>query len=280
MATMTKADIASFNPQILASDIQLGLKTDFSFLDGKSFQLVNKEGMKPGRTLTIPTSGQLSDFTTKAEGVDMDEDSFTTGEVEVTPATYAKKVSYSMESEASFKEMSTMVVTKMTQAMKSTIDTLIFNAIETSTTTPLDYSTETIGLDAISLARASVKMKDPSKYTLYISFNQEHQLRTLKDANDMTVWKDAIGEDMLKEGVIGTIYGIKIKTDSKIVADTGVYTNYLVQDGAVILAWALEGLNLDAEVDKSKLVKWIYSHMVMGTVLDPAGAIQPIKFKE
>lgn len=279
---MTKADVINFIPQILEAGIVLGVPKYFDFWKDNLLTVYNRPDMQPGRTLDLPTRGTFGLLQEKAEGADMAEDSFSTGKIQVTPIVRALKVSFTLEAGGGYNgNLAQDIEDGLTLSLAKTLDQSVFDRIKSvSAAGDIDKSANTINTDDLSEVMASMQMRDPSTFTLFVSYNQLHQLRTLKDANGNSVWAPINLADAQTTGQIGTVYGIKVVPSEKIVADTGVVDTYIVEDGAVGLVWANRNVHLDSEIDKSKLIYWTFLDSVYETFLMPNLKVQRVKFKE
>lgn len=278
---MTKADIQNFIPEILADGIVLGMISQFDFYKDNLIQVVNRPDMAAGRQLKVPTRTIIGLLQDKTEGLDMQEDKFTTDSILITPTVKALKVPYSLEANGGYDgDLGSVVEADLTAASVKTLDNSIFVEISSVPgASDIDKSTQTINFEDISAAMATLQIADPTKFTLFVSYNQMHQLRILKDSNGNSVWAPVNLADVQVRGQVGTIYGIKVVASNKIVANAGVVRNFLVEDSAVMLVWGNQ-LFLEAEKDFSKQVFITYATMVYGTELDPSRKVKGIKFKE
>lgn len=279
---MTKNDVAALVPQVLADDILIGFQTNFDFLNGKFITLIENPDLRPGRTEDIPTRGALGMFQTKAENEPMATSSFSTNKVTVTPVVKALEVDFTLEANGGYRgNLEADITAALQESFNKTVDNDIFETIDgIADTDDVDKATETISLAGVMEALSTMKVKDKSKLNFLINFHQEYQLITLKDEAGNLLFKGLNGTNPIIEGHIGYFLGMKVIVTDKVVKDvSGVISNYIVEDGAVGMAWAKD-LFIDKDDNKSKLTYSIYAHTVYATFVHPDKKIQRVLFAE
>lgn len=279
---LKKNDIDNFIPQILADSIILGLGDKLDFRNNNLITEFSEE-LAPGRVIEIPIRGRLGKFKTKAEGEAMDTDNFSTDKMEIIPEIKALQSDYTLEAAGGYRgDLENEIIMDLTDSAVDTITEDIYQVIKNvEDTDDYDKNDEKISYNHILKVIAKNRIKDRDKYTLIIGFDQLPEIEALKDENGNNVFKYVNDGESIKNGFQGYVAGIKVHATSRILPDDNKIESYLVEDGAVGVAWAeSDPLNLDADIDKSKLTYSVYAHYLMGLGLLPNKTVQRMIFKE
>lgn len=234
-----------------------------------------------GRELTIATGGEIEELVEKAEGEAMATGTYGVTAISVRPTVKARKVPISAEAAGAFNtDLLKDVENGLVQAYRKTMNTNVFNRIKSTATVAIDKSTVEISLEEIVNAMALMEISDGSELVLYVSHKQVAQLRNLKDVNGNSVWAPELLAEQQKTGVIGSIYGVKVRVSKLIVPSSGVVTNYLVEKQVVGMVFAGKNtVNVSGKFNEDNLEYTIYTHIVCESYLPSNKKIQPIKFK-
>lgn len=279
---ITSADLIAFQPKVVEEPLKEGFNKILDFYNGGTVKVIKKAGIVPNVPYEIPIVGSLPNFQTKDEGVEMMSASFNTNSKLVTPKIKALAVDFTLESGGAYfgsmDELEEHIVDSLQNSFTNTIEADTLGIITTvATTNDVDASAKIINVDDFSLAISKAKSKNKGDLKFFISYAQEHQVRTMKDANGNYLFVEKYDE---KDGSIGTIFGVKIVVSDLVVAYAGTYDNYLVQDGSVGFLYGTDALKLDSDVNKKALTYSILAHACYKPFLMPTGKIVRVQFKE
>lgn len=217
------------NPQVMADMIAAQLPNKIKFAP---LAIVDKTLVgQPGDTITIPAFKYIGDAEDLTEGVAMDTVLLETTTKSATIKEAGRAVEITDKAvNSGYGDPIGSANNQIIQAINAKVDTDCITALNTATLVH-DDSTNVIGYKNIVDAIDKFKEEDDEPKVLFIHPLQKGTLR--KDPDFIKA--SAMGDNTVMTGTIGEIAGCQVVASNKVPESAGVYTNFIVKQGALAI---------------------------------------------
>lgn len=234
------------NPEVMADIISANLPKAIKFTQFAKVD-TTLEG-QAGNTITVPKYAYIGDAEDIGEGVTMGTVVLTASTTQATVKKAGKAVELSDESVLSgYGDQVGESTKQLTDSIAAKVDNDCVEALKAATLT-YDGSANPIGYTAVVNAVDKFVEEDDEQKYLFVHPNQVTQLRLDADFTKAS----ALGDSVIKTGVIGEIAGCQVIRSAKVPSDATTYTNFIVKEGALTIYLKRD---VDVESDRDILNK-------------------------